>query len=168
MKWVLLILGCLAALVVLVAIIGSLLPKGHTAVRTIRLKQRPEAVWQAITDYAGAPGWRTEVKKVERLPDQNGHQVWRETTDSALTLETLEEAAPRRLVRKIADPSLPFGGTWTYEIAPAEGGCTITITENGEVYNPLFRVISKMMDPSATIRGYLRALAKKFGEEVAL
>jgi len=91
--------------------------------------------------------------------------VWREKNGNTITLETLEETPPRRLVRKIADPSLPFGGTWTYEIAAVDGGCTITITENGEVYNVIFRAISKLMDQSATIKGYLKALAKKFGEE---
>jgi len=166
MKWVLLILGCLAGLVALVAIIGSLLPAGHTAAVSIRLKQKPETVWATITDYAGQASWRTDLKSVERMPDQNGHQVWREKNGNTITLETLEETPPRRLVRKIADPSLPFGGTWTYEIAAVDGGCTITITENGEVYNVIFRAIGKLMDPSATMRGYLKALAKKFGEEV--
>src|SRR5258706_7440221 len=165
MKWVLLILGSLAGLVALVAIIGSLLPKGHTATQTIRLKQKPEAVWQAISDYGGQASWRTDLKSVERMPDQNGHQVWREKNGNTTTLETLEETPPGRLVRKIADPSLPFGGTWTYEIAAVDGGCTITITANREVYNIIFRAISKLMDPSETIKGYLKALAKKFGEE---
>ena len=168
MKWILLILGCLAGLVALVAIIGSLLPKGHTATVSVRLKQKPEAVWNAISDYAGQAAWRTDVKSIERMPDQNGHQVWREKNGNTIPLETLEETPPRRLVRKIADPSLPFGGTWTYEIAATDGGSTITITENGEVYNVIFRAISKLTDPSATIRGYLRALGKKFGEDVTI
>jgi len=168
MKWILLILGGLAAFVAAVAIIGSLLPKGHTATVSVRLKQKPEAVWAAITDYAGQASWRTDIKSIERMPDQNGHQVWREKNGNTVTLETIEETPPRRLVRKIADPSLPFGGTWTYEIAPVDSGCTITITENGEVYNVIFRAIGKLMDPSATMKGYLKALGKKFGEDVAI
>jgi len=71
MKWVLVILGSLAGLVALVAIIGSLLPRGHTATQTIRLKQKPEAVWAVISDYAGQAAWRTDLKSVERLPDRS-------------------------------------------------------------------------------------------------
>ena len=168
MKWVLIVVGSLAALGALLAIIGSLLPKGHTASLSVRFKQPPEAVWQAITDFAGQASWREDLKVVEKLPDQNGHTVWKEVGKNgmAMPLETVEMVPPRRLVRKIADPKMPFGGRWVYEISPAEGGCTLTITENGEVYNPVFRLFSRFMDMSATIKGYLRALGKKFGEPV--
>jgi hypothetical protein len=66
-------------------------------------------------------------------------------------------------VTRIADPHLPFGGTWTYEVAPAVGGgSTLTITENGEVYNLVFRFISRfVMGYTATIDRYLEALRKK-------
>ena len=113
------------------------------------------------------PSWRLNVIKVERLPDQNGHPVWRETYKSgeSLPLEMLESLPPRRLVGRIADPKLPFGGTWTYEIMPADGGCTITITERGEVYNPIFRLVSRFMNQAGTIEEYLTYLAHKFGEE---
>ena len=49
------------------------------------------------------------------------------------------------MVTRIADPHLPFGGTWTYEIAPTETGSTLTITEKGEVYNPVFRFVSRYL-----------------------
>ena len=75
MKWIFIIVGCLAALVAAAAIAGMFLPKVHTASKTLRLKQTPEEVWRAITDYAAMPSWRTDVAKIERLPDQNGHQV---------------------------------------------------------------------------------------------
>jgi uncharacterized protein YndB with AHSA1/START domain len=107
------------------------------------------------------------VVKVERLADQNGHAVWRETykDGQSLPLEMVELQPPKRLVARIADPKLPFGGTWTYEITPAEGGCTITITERGEVYNPVFRLVSRFMNQAGTIETYLTDLARKFREE---
>ena len=171
MKWFLWIAGSLAAVVVLIAIIGSLLPKKHNASRTARYHQPPEAVWQAITDFAGAAAWRTDVKSVERMPDQNGHQVWREIDKQgqAIPFETAESIPPRRLVRRIADPNLPFGGRWIYELAPAEGGCTLTITEDGEIYNPIFRFVARFfIGYTGTMENYLKALGKKFGEEVTL
>jgi|SRR5216684_3234404 len=167
MKWVLIIVISLVALVLAVWVIGSLLPKGHSVARTLHMKQSPEAVWAVITDSQSMPAWRSNVVKVERLADQNGHTVWRETykDGQTLPLEMVELQPPKRLVARIADPTLPFGGTWTYEITPAEGGCTITITERGEVYSPVFRLVSRFMNQAGTIEIYLADLARKFGED---
>jgi hypothetical protein len=72
---------------------------------------------------------------------------------------------PAKLVVRIADPKLPFGGTWTYEITPIAAGSSLRIREDGEVYNPIFRFVSRfVLGQSATIDAYLKSLAKKFGE----
>jgi len=167
MKWVLIVIVMVAVLVAVACVIGWMLPQGHTSTRTLRLKQSPATVWAAISDAQAMPSWRLNVVKVERVPDQNGHAVWRESykNGDSLPLEMVESTPPTRLVGRIADPKLPFGGTWTYEIAPVEGGCTLTITERGEVYNPIFRLVSRFMNQAATIEEYLSYLARKFGEE---
>lgn len=38
-----------------------------------------------------------------------------------------------------------FGGSWTYELTPVADGTRLRITENGEVYNPLFRFLSRFV-----------------------
>ncbi len=76
----------------------------------------------------------------------------------------MESSPPRRLVTRIADPKLPFGGTWTYEIVSLERACTLTITEDGEVYNPLFRFVSRfVIGHTATIDRYLKSVTQKLG-----
>ncbi|MBI3471344.1 MAG: SRPBCC family protein [Candidatus Solibacter usitatus] len=167
MNWILWVVVGLLGLIAAAWGIGMILPKGHSVSRTLRLNQPPEAVWQAVTDYAAMPAWRGDLAKVERLPDAGGHEVWRETMKNGyvIPLETVESAPPRRLVRKIADPKLPFGGAWTYEIAATGPGSALKITEDGEVYSPIFRVVSRFTDQAATITGFLTALAKKFQEE---
>jgi hypothetical protein len=41
---------------------------------------------------------------------------------------------------------------------------TLTITENGEVYNPLFRFVSRfIIGQTATMDGYIKALNAKLG-----
>lgn len=123
--------------------VGLMLPKGHTASRTLRLKQPPEPVWQALADAAAMASWRANVDRVERLPDQDGHEVWQEVYKDGwkLPLMRVSVEPPHRLVGKIADPKLPFGGTWTFEIQPVDGGCRVVITERGEVYSPVFRSV---------------------------
>lgn len=168
MKIILFIVGGLVVLIGVVALVGALLPKGHVASRSARYTQLPEAVWAAITDYTAFPSWRTDVKSVERLPDQNGHMVWKENgKNGPLPLEVVESNPPARLVLKIADPSLPFGGTWTYDIKPDGAGCRLTITERGAVSNPIFRFMSRFVfRQTATMESYLKALGRKFNEEI--
>src|SRR5260370_38517763 len=101
MKWVLIIVISLVALVLAVWVIGSLLPKGHSVARTLHMKQSPEAVWAVITDSQSIPAWRSNGVKVERLADQNGHTVWRETYKDGQTrhLERRELRPANRLAR---------------------------------------------------------------------
>ena len=166
MKWFLGIVALLASLLLLIVVIGALLPKKHTATREGRYHEPPDAVWKAITDIDGMPSWRAGLKSVKRLPDANGLPAWAETLDNGvIPLETTASEPPSKLVVRIADPKLPFGGTWTYEIRATPEGSALRITENGEVYNPVFRFVSRFfLGYNATIDGYLSLLAKKFGE----
>jgi hypothetical protein len=166
MKWVLIIFTVLAGILILTVLVGWLLPKAHTVTREARFRQPPEAIWKAITDIDAMPAWRQGLKSVRHLPDQNGLPAWVETLDSGtIPLETVVSQPPAMLVVRIADPKLPFGGTWTYEIAPIPEGSSLRIREDGEVYNPLFRFLSRFVfGQSATIETYLKSLAKKFGE----
>lgn len=163
MKWILTGALLLAGVLIVVVIVGALLPKQHVASRSIRLNTSPEAVWSLIS---GPPTWRPDVKSYEELPPRNGHRVWRETDKhgQTITYEAVEFSAPTHLVTKIADPKLPFGGTWTYEISQNGTGSSLTITENGEVYNPVFRFVSRfVMGHTAGIDAYLKALQARVG-----
>jgi Polyketide cyclase / dehydrase and lipid transport len=163
MKWLLVVALTIASLLILIVVIGALLPKKHRVSRTMSLHHPAEAVWSLIS---GPPTWRPDVTNFQELPPHEGHRMWRETDrhKQTITYEAIASISPRRLVTKIADPSLPFGGTWTYEIVPAGSSCTLTITEDGEVYNPLFRFVSRfIMGQSATLEGYLKVLNAKLG-----
>ncbi len=164
-KWTPIVFGPILAIVALAAIIGWMLPAEHSATRSLGLKQTPEAVWQAITDYPAMPSWRKGLTKIERLADRDGHAVWKETAGRwEVPLEDLDVEPPRRLVRKVADPDLPYGGAWTYLVTPADGGSRITITEEGFVKNPIFRLMARLGNKREAIDNFLTALAQKFGE----
>jgi uncharacterized protein YndB with AHSA1/START domain len=146
--------------------IGATLPEEHVAARRISLPVRPPEVWAALTDVSAFPSWRPKVKQVDVLGTDPLR--WRETgRDGKITFEVTAADEPRRLVSRITDDTLPFGGTWTYEIAPAGDGSTVTVTEHGEVRNVLFRFVSRfVMGHTATIDGYLTALGERFGHPV--
>ena len=63
------------------------------------------------------------------------------------------------MVVKIVDDKLPFGGSWLYEIDEVNGKTIIRITENGEVYNPFYRFVSRfIIRHNASIEQYLTNL----------
>jgi hypothetical protein len=155
------ILVFVAAVVVL---IGYMLPTHHLASRSSHFRQPPQAVWEVIT---GAPDWRPAVRSWEKLAPRDGRRTWKEIDKrgQGITYESIEESPPLRLVTRIADPKLPFGGTWTYAIEPEPTGCQVTITEAGEIYNPIFRFMARfVLGYSGAMESYLQALHAKFGE----
>ena len=164
MKWLVIVVATIALLVALTALVGSRLPRSHRASREQVLAASPEAVWTAVTDVQAFPSWRTDVRTVQRLPDRDGRPVWIEEGGSGkMTLAVERWEPPRILVVRIADPDLPFGGTWTYEITPAAEGSRLKITEDGEVYNPLFRFMARFVfGYEGTIGSYMSALEKRF------
>lgn len=155
-----LIAGVLVALVLLMVAVGYGLPVAHVATGEARLAAPPDRVFAALREVEKFPGWRSDVKAVEVLATAPTLR-WRERGDNDITfdLETVEP--PRRLVTRISDRSLPFGGRWTYELSPQDGGTRLVITEHGEVYNPLFRFMSRyVFGHTATINRYLEDLER--------
>src|SRR2546427_12602285 len=149
MKWVLIAVGVVVALIVLVTVIGAFLPRDHTASRAIVLRQPPETVWATIRNLEGTAAWFPEGARVK--------------------VEVVEDRRPTKLVtRVVTGPRAPFGGTWTYELQLAPGGSRLTITERGWIAVPPFRVVAHLMGLDTTIKSYLTALAKKFGEAPAI
>lgn len=165
MKKVLLtILGILIGIPILLYLIGFTIPESHTATVTRTFSAPPGAVWEAITDVKNYAAWRDNVKEVEILSDTTQPLKWREfyTNNDPLTFEVTEQADSTRFVARIADQGLPFGGTWTYRVSEQSGGTVLTITEEGEIYNPLFRTVAKFFfGYSATMEQYAGMLENK-------
>ena len=168
MRWVLWIVGALVVLVVVVYVVGLLVPRSHVASASATYAAPPDAIWTTLTDVAAFPQWRRDVSKVELLPDENGQRGWREYGSQGTVSYRVGQSIPgQRLVSRIADENLPYGGSWTYELTPVDSGTRLTITERGEVYNPIFRFISRfVLGYTATMNGMFRAIGAKHGEAV--
>lgn len=159
-KLILIALAIIGALIVVVLVIGFMLPVNHVATRSARFDQPPEKVFLAITEVEKYPQWRPSVERVEVLPPNGTHPRFREIgSDGSLLFETDSVIPNKRVVNRIADKSLPFGGRWIYDLS-AEGGVTrLTITEEGEVYNAVYRFVSRfIMGYTRTIDRYLNDL----------
>lgn len=163
MRWFWIALIAAVVLVLAMLVVGWLLPEKHRASRQATFASPPEAVWALITNVDAFPSWRSDVKTVQRLPDRNGRTAWvEEGSNGRITLAVERSEAPHVLVLRIADPDLPFGGTWTYEISRTANGSTLTITEDGEIYNPMFRVMARFVfGYESTMAAYLTAAATR-------
>jgi uncharacterized protein YndB with AHSA1/START domain len=163
-KWTLVVFLGVGAIVAAAAIVGMVLPKGHRASRTVTLRASPRAVFAVIADFAHGPDWRPDVQRVEVLSGAGPGMEFREIGSNGSVRYRVEVLEPdAKIVTRIADTTLAFGGSWTFDLAPTASGDTrLTITEDGEVYNPFFRLMSKVFfPPTATIDKYQAALQKR-------
>jgi polyketide cyclase/dehydrase/lipid transport protein len=170
MRWILVVAITLVGLVALIAIVGAMLPRDHVASVTARIAANPGDVWTTITTPAAFPEWRSDVKRVELLPSTATGPSWREHgRNGALTFAVEVWEPPTRFVGRIADTGLPFGGSWEYRVDPdGPTASRVTITERGSIYNPIFRFVSRFVTGyTATMAGYLKALAHRFGGETS-
>ena len=132
----------LLVIVVVITLVGRSLPVAHVASRTATFRRSAEDVWAAINDPT--------------LLSSRGV--------GDVKFETIESLPPRKLVRRVVGEK-DFGGTWTCDIASSPGGSTLTITENGEIYNRFFRFVSRyIIGHHRTIDGTMAALHRRFGE----
>jgi hypothetical protein len=100
---------------------------------------------------------------VEPLPDHEGFKARKEQGKSGPMPFYVEVSEPpRKYVTRIIDKGMPFGGSWTHNIEPLnDGGSRLTVREDGLVYNPLFRFLSRFLfGHHATMDAYLADLSK--------
>jgi hypothetical protein len=141
-RWIAFIAGGLVLLVAGIAAIGSMLPRTHKASRTLRVKRSPAEVWPALMQATQA---------------------------SSTPVDVLESSPPHRLVTRVTEKETNFGGTWTVAVAPVPDGSTVTVTEDGWVANPIFRVVSRfVIGHHSTMDAVLTQVAKGLNEPAAL
>jgi hypothetical protein len=155
----------LAAVVVL--IMGALQPRNHTVSVTAVINAPQTVVWQRITDLQSQTSWRSGLSAVEMLPAQDGHPCWQETSSFGKMplCEVLVNAPATRIVR-IADPNLPYGGLWTYELTPVDANSTsLRITENGFTGPWFYRFVGHyIFHEDSQIKSYEADLQKSIGK----
>lgn len=166
MAWVLLAITIIMAIVVLATIIGLLMPRDHVASSSALIPAPPRDVYAAITDVGTQPAWRRDLKAVDVL--STNPLRWSEASRfGVITFEQVDAQPPSHFECRIADTTLGFGGSWSYDITPEGGGSRVMITERGSVYNPLFRFMSRaVFGHYGTQHTFLRALGRHFGADV--
>jgi hypothetical protein len=162
LRWVL--LG-LVGVIIVAGVVGFMLPAEHEAWRSATFRAAPAAVYSTVHEFAKYPEWRTGVTRMDVVKEPAGVLVTEHGPNGVIPYRIEVAQAPSKLVMRIADPDLGFGGTWTFDITPNDSGSDLVITENGVVSNPFFRVMSKLFfPPTATIETYLADLKRRLRE----
>ncbi len=166
MKVVLALGAVLITLVLVVLVVGWGLPVAHRVSRRVVVATTPEQLFATVVAVEQYPVWRSGVTRVDVLVTDSSRfpKVFREHgSDGAIQFEVVERVPARRFVTRIADPTLPFGGQWTFDVTSADGGAQLEITEDGEVYNPIFRFVSRfVLGHTRTLDQYLGDVVKQF------
>ena len=140
MKWILRFAVALGVVVGAIAVVGYFLPVGHEASRSADFSKPPETVYALISDL-------------------NGYSTW--WPENETTVEVVEAVPPSKFVTRIAGESA-FGGTWTWVIEKTPAGSRATITERGEIYNPIFRTLAtNVFGLTSTMESCLAAAKRK-------
>src|SRR5688572_30145692 len=140
--WIIL---AVASIPILIAFVGTLLPRDHVAQVAIDLQAPPDRVWALVSDVTNTARWRSDVTSVEVQPAVAGLSRWVENAEHGPTpFELVSQQPPTQQIVRIVDEGLPFGGTWTWELTPVDGGTHVAITEAGFIRNPIIRVLGRL------------------------
>ncbi len=146
---------------------GKRIPIGHVIAVEIPLKRSADEVYDLIADVPGHVRWAPKVKSVDALEPRDGKPVYRMRVDRQAFTIVAGVVEPRRaLMLTIVDDKM-FRGTWTWTIAPTPQGCTVRLTERGEISSALARAmvrVTGMQDKFLVLN--LSGMAKHFGTEV--
>jgi len=146
--------------------LGSRMPVEHRATASASVTAQRDRVWRMMTDVQTQPEWRTGLKSVEMLPPQTEGPCWREVQAwMSMPLCVMGSDAPSRRVVRIADPALPFGGTWTYDLeADGPTMTKVTITEEGTTRPAMWRFFGHFVwGEDQQVKQYLRDLQEAAG-----
>jgi hypothetical protein len=125
--------------------LGALQPAERVITRERQVAAPPELVWRVLNDLDGMPLWRSELARVERLPDRDGRPVWREEGRGRQSrLVSLSVALPGRRLHYGRAGGADFPPR-SVELVPLGRGTRIVVAERRSVVNPLGRILARLL-----------------------
>ncbi len=169
MKWILIAMVVSMVLIGVVVLAGGLLPREHRVSQSAVVAAPPARAFALLADVAGAASWQGDVYEI--VPVASAETVSMEPAASVEPTEPMASTAPAaqteqfreigkrgaQRVQLISAKSpaeltiarrgggVAFRGTWHYRLQPVDEGTRITVTERGEIPNPVFRLLSRVI-----------------------
>ncbi|MTI89207.1 MAG: SRPBCC family protein [Balneolaceae bacterium] len=148
MKYVGIIIGCLVLLAGGVYLTGYMLPENHSVTVSREIEAPRNKAWERISTPSAFPAWRSTVNSVEVYSDSTVPLHWKESysNNHPITFREARQIKDTLFVSRIVDKNLPFGGEWSISLDSLDMSRTqVTITENGEIYSPIFRFFARFV-----------------------
>ena len=162
-RWLGAIIGLIVLAMLVMIGVGESLPIAHVASCQARIPAAARTVWPLVADPRDF-AWRSDIASVT-IPPSADVSVWTEVGHDGhpIPYERVSASAQREVVNRIAGQALPFGGTWTIRLAPRGQATNVSIVENGEIYNPIFRLLSRYaIGYTSRMQRYLSDLQQHF------
>ncbi len=165
-KWIALLAAVPLGAAATAAGIGAMLPRDHMAAVEELIAADPGWTARMIREVERHPEWRSGVRSIRMIDTAGAAQHYVEHSGDGEIRFRLVEERPERLFRStIADPNLPFGGSWLFSLEPEAGGTRVRIEEHGFVGNVIFRFVARFIfGHERNLRRYmadLRAAAER-------
>jgi hypothetical protein len=165
MKAVLKFLAFCVLVVIGATMIGAGMTPHQRLTRSRVFAAPADRVWSALLSIRQLPYDRSDLRLVDqgtatRPPDSI------EVVGTPVTISIETFRPPRELVVKTTDPSIPYGGTWTFVLAPDGNDLTkLTVVEEAEVRGRLVRFCVRAfgMD-DMLVEGIFRAVKRNLVE----
>ena len=158
------VLAGVAGAGVLAFLAGAALPAEHRTTARESFARAPEAVWRVLTDLEAMPSWRSDLDRIERLPEEDGRMTWREVGSGAdQVMELTESDPPRRLVTHRREDGRPGLPERIVQLRATINGTMVTVTERDQVGNPLARVLVRLGVRESPARRLLADLHDRLG-----
>lgn len=162
-------IAIVAVLVLVPLVVGLCVSPTHEATCRIEFRESaPATVWNVIGSVEGWSDWNSLVDAMKPSSSDDGVETWIMVSEWGEVPARIEVRDPaKRLVVHLDGGG--FEGRWDYRLSPLEGGtgCTLEITEQGRVSNPIFRAIGLFMDEHESLRTCMRDLAVRLGDSDA-
>ena len=146
--------------IVIVVGIGFILPVRHEASLEMSFHMPASELYRSVRGFGEYPTWRRDVKSVQVVSEKEFQET--DPHGRQIRYGIQSESPGRFLSTKILNTDLPFGGGWDYEFTEKGRETVLRITEHGEVYNPIFRFVSRFIfGHTRTMEIYVADLKKK-------
>ena len=165
MKRTLIVFGLLCTFFIVIIGYGYSLPVEHQITMQRHYAKTPDEIWNVIVDYRKYSQWRENVYEVTEMRSKGSYDAWKEldADGHSVPYEIISYSQNKQMIIEITDPTLPYGGSWTFDLVPDETGTTLMITENGKIDNLFFRVIAHFSTGyTDSMNAWLNSLDNKY------
>lgn len=145
MAWIVGVVSVVFVSVVAVYFVGLLLSPKTTASVSGRIEAEPQQVWDYVINTSAPGSSESPTRAHQATSEQGSTTSVRPPRDGQPGITVEKRIDAELLVVTFDDGRHPYVGTWTFELDQVHGGTLLTVTEHGEISDPFYRALSRVL-----------------------